>query len=225
MSFDNAIEIFKKIWDYVKRNLPLIIYTVLLTIAFLSFVLYTNNPLHSDAKINPRSIVVKAVRDVSELTTAVFEMETIVPVQERVMASTSKLLYIAHGTVRVGINLSEFGEQSINVDEVEKLIDVILPPLKILDSKLDVEHSKVYSYEKGFVVGPNPIELIPEAQKNGIQKVKQAACEPWLISVATERVESTISNLLSQNILTGKGYSINVKSSDSSRTICSETQE
>lgn len=207
--------------SYIKNNLILLsIIGVLLFYFIWTIIPSISNSLSSGVQVNPRPMIVKAVNEVSELTTAVFEMETVVPVSDRVMASTSQILYIAHGSVRVGIDLSDFGEDSVNIDETTKRITVVLPPLKILDSKLDVEHSETYSYHKGFVVGKNPIELIPEAQKMGIDKVESAACEPWLINLATERVEKTVSNLLSQNILTAKGYSIQVETLNSSQEIC-----
>jgi hypothetical protein len=64
-----------------------------------------------------------------------FEMDAVVPVSEKGFLAESKVLYIAHGNVRVGVDLSEFQADDVQV-EADK-ITVTLPPLKVLDSKLD----------------------------------------------------------------------------------------
>ncbi|MEJ1938400.1 DUF4230 domain-containing protein, partial [Nostoc sp. NIES-2111] len=118
-------------------------------------------------------------------------------------------LYIAHGNVRVGVNLNEFQEK--NVQTEGNNITVTLPPLKILDSKLDLEHSNVYSYDRGFfMLGPDVVKLQEQAQREAIHKVEQAACKGWLIEEATERVEKTVESLLAL-LLKDTQYKANVK--------------
>ncbi len=62
--------------------------------------------------VDPGSLIVRQVRDVSELTTAMFEMDAVVPVSEtgliivNIPITKSKLLYIAHCNVRVVVYLS-----------------------------------------------------------------------------------------------------------------------
>jgi Protein of unknown function (DUF4230) len=160
--------------------------------------------------VDPSSIVVRQVRDVSELTTATFEMDAVVPVSEKgLFILASKLLYIAHGNIRVGVNLNEF--QAGNVEVEGNKITVTLPPLKILDSKLDLEHSSVYSYDRGFLGwGPDVVKLQAQAQREAIRKVEKAACQDWLIKEASDRVEKTVDHLLSQ-VFKDKGYKIIVK--------------
>jgi hypothetical protein len=157
----------------------------------------------------PSSIVVRQIRDVSELTTATFEMDAVVPVTEKgFLILESKLLYVAHGSVRVGVNLNEF--QTDNVKLEGDQITVTLPPLKILDSKLDLEHSSVYSYDRGFLGwGPDVVNLQAQAQREAISKVEKAACQDWLLKEASDRVEKTVDHLLSQ-VLKDKGYKITV---------------
>jgi Protein of unknown function (DUF4230) len=155
--------------------------------------------------------VVLRVRDMSELTTAMFQMETVVPVSEKGLLPTieSKLLYIAHGNVRVGVNLDEF--QDKNVEITEKEITITLPPLKILDSKLDLEHSSVYSYDRGFLGwGPDVVNLQAQAQREALQKIENAACQGWVIKQASDRVEKTVDNLLS-HVFKDEAYKITVK--------------
>lgn len=159
--------------------------------------------------VEPGSLIVRQVREVSELTTATFEMDAVVPVSEKGFLAQSKLLYIAHGAVRVGVDLSEFQADDVQVEE-EK-ITVTLPPLKVLDSKLDLDHSSVYSYDQGFLGwGPAVVNLQAQAQREAIRKVEEAACQDWLIKTASGRVQQTVEHLLSQ-ALNSRGYKVNVQ--------------
>ncbi len=174
--------------------------------------------------VEPASLIVRQVRDVSELTTAMFEMEDVVPVSEKgKVGIASRLLYIAHGNVRVGVDLSEFQADDVQV-EGDK-ISVTLPALKVLDSKLDLDHSKVYSYDRGFLGwGPDVVNLQAQAQREAIKKVEEAACQNWLIKTASDRVEKTVEHLLSQ-VLKDRGYrEIIVKAQPPSEGSCSRAQ-
>jgi Protein of unknown function (DUF4230) len=153
---------------------------------------------------NPGSLIVHQVRDLSELSTATFEMDAVVPVSDKKFLAESKLLYIAHGSVRVGIDLSEFQPEQVQI-EGEK-ITVMLPPLKILGSNLDLEHSSVYSYDRGFLGrGPDVIELQAQAQREALRKIESAADQSWLRQTAVERVQKTVGHLLNQ-VLRDRGY-------------------
>jgi hypothetical protein len=70
-------------------------------------------------QVDVRSLIVSQVRGASELTTAVFTMEAVVPTrQDRNLGGytlgTTTLLYIAYGEVRAGIDL-----QDLKPDDVQ----------------------------------------------------------------------------------------------------------
>jgi hypothetical protein len=155
--------------------------------------------------VDTSSLIVRQVRDVSELTTALFEMDAVVPVSDKGFLGESKLLYIAHGTVRVGIDLSEF--QADDVQVKGKKVVVTLPPLKILGSNLDLDHSSVYSYDGNIFTrqGKEAVKLQAQAQREALKRVEEAACRNWLMETAGDRVQKTVEQMLSQ-ILTDRGY-------------------
>jgi hypothetical protein len=73
-------------------------------------------------------------------------MEAVVPTsQDRKLGEyvigTTRLLYIAYGEVKAGVDLSEL--KADNVQIVNDTILLRLPPPRILDSKIDVNRSKV----------------------------------------------------------------------------------
>ncbi|MEX0267905.1 DUF4230 domain-containing protein [Leptolyngbyaceae cyanobacterium UHCC 1019] len=178
-----------------------IILILVLAVLWLFSQLVRGVPLAADTS----SLIVRQVKDVSELTTALFEMDAVVPVSDKGFLGESKLLYIAHGNVRVGIDLSEFHADDVQVEG--KKIVVTLPPLKILGSTLDLDHSSVYSYDGSFLSrqGNEAVKLQSQAQREALKKVEAAACRNWLMQTAGDRVQKTVEQMLSQ-VLMDRGY-------------------
>ena len=159
------------------------------------------NPPPSQPKVETRSIVIQQIRSASELTTAVFTMEAVIPTQQDatvggLVVGTTRLLYIAYGEVRAGVDLSVLTPESVEV--VGETLRLRLPPPKILDSKIDVNRSKVYDYNRGLLglgpdVAPNLQSL---AQKEALKKVKDAACTNGILLQANDRAKLTVTQLI-----------------------------
>ncbi len=156
----------------------------------------------SEPEVDISSLIVEKVRGVSELTTAVYSMEAIVPAsQDRKVGNfvlgKTQLLYIAHGEVRAGVDLSELDSNDIKVSEDS--IQVTLPAPEIIDSKIDVNRSQVYDYNRGFLnLGPDVApQLQTLAERETLVKIEQAACSKGLLDQANERAETAVTNLLS----------------------------
>lgn len=155
----------------------------------------------SEPQIDARTIVLQRVQGLSELTTAVLAMESVVPTsRDRTLGEyvigTTRLLYIAHGEVRAGIDLSQLTADDIRVDEDS--IQIQLPPPKILDRKIDVERSQIYDYDRGFLgLGPDAAaELQTLAQRETLADLVDAACDHDLLQEANARAIAVLSQLL-----------------------------
>lgn len=153
-------------------------------------------------QVDVRSLVVQQVRGVSELTTAIFAMEAVVPAsRDRTVAGytigKTTLLYIAYGEVRAGVDLAELDENDIQV--TGDTIRLRLPPPEILDSKIDVNRSRVYDYDRGFLgLGPDAApDLQQLAQQETLQKVVEAACAQGILQEANDKAELAVNQLLS----------------------------
>jgi len=210
-------------WNLLSKLLAGVVVLLLIAVLSLAYQVIHITSI-STGPVEPGPLIVRQVRDVSELTTAMFEMDAVVPVSKKTpWGAESKLLYIAHGNVRVGVDLSDFQADDVQV-EGDK-ITVTLPALKVLDSKLDLGHSSVYSYDRGFLQwGPDVVNLQAQAQIEAIKKVEEAACQTWLIKTASDRVEKTVEHLLSQ-VLKDRGYrEIIVKAQLPAEGSCSKSQ-
>ncbi len=165
------------------------------------------NPQPPEDKVDARTLVVNQVQGASELTTAIFSMEAVVPTESNrtvgnYVIGQTNLLYIAHGEVRAGIDLASINEDNIQViDAAEGIapsLVVTLPAPKILDSKLDLTRSKVYDYDRGFLsLGPDRApELQSLAQQEALNRIREGACEEGILTMASERAEVTMRQLI-----------------------------
>ncbi|MEA5418490.1 DUF4230 domain-containing protein [Spirulina sp. CCNP1310] len=152
-------------------------------------------------RVDVGSLILTQIREASELTTAIYTLETVVPTAQSrqwagITIGTTKLLYIAHGEVKAGIDLSQLTERDIQVSEAG--ITIHLPAVQILDRKIDVERSQVYDYNRGFLgLGPDAApQLQTLAQRETLQQITTAACEQGILTQAGDRAEITIIQLL-----------------------------
>ncbi len=152
-------------------------------------------------QVDVRSLIVSQVRGASELTTAVFTMEAVVPTrQDRNLGGytlgTTTLLYIAYGEVRAGVDLQDLKPDDVQI--VNNTIQLTLPPPRILDSKIDVNRSTVYDYDRGFLnLGPDVApQLQMLAQRETLKKIVTAACSNGVLAQANDRSQLVVEKLL-----------------------------
>ncbi|UBF26770.1 DUF4230 domain-containing protein [Kovacikia minuta CCNUW1] len=152
-------------------------------------------------KVDVQSVVIQQVRNASELTTAVFTMEAVVPTSQDsniggFVLGTTKLLYIAHGQVQAGVDLSQLTPENVQVGSDR--IQIQLPPPTILDSKIDVSRSSVYDYNRGMLgLGPDVApQLQALAQQEALKKIITAACSDGVLTKASDRAKLVVTQLL-----------------------------
>ena len=152
-------------------------------------------------KADVQSIVIQQVRDASELTTAVFTMQAVVPAnQDTAIGSwvigSTKLLYIAQGEVKAGVDLSKLSSANIKVSGEQ--VRILLPPPQLLNSKIDVNRSNVYDYNRGFLsLGPDTApQLQTLAQQKALQTIVSTACNDGLLQRANDRAKFVVTQLL-----------------------------
>ncbi|SRR5579883_2035754 len=159
------------------------------------------NPAQPAPKVDVQSVVIQRVQGVSELTTAVFTMQAVVPTSQEatfngLVIGTTKLLYIAYGEVRAGVDLHNL--TTANVQVADNSIRVQLPPPQVLDRKIDVNRSTVYDYNRGTLgLGPDVApQLQALAQQEALKKVVEAACADGLLEKANDRAKLVVNQLL-----------------------------
>jgi len=159
------------------------------------------NPAQPAPKVDVQSVVVQQVQGVSELTTAIFTMQAVVPTSQNATVNgfvigTTKLLYIAYGEVRAGVDLHSL--TAANVQVTGNSIQIQLPPPQLLDRKIDVSRSNVYDYNRGtFGLGPDVApELQALAQQEALTKIVEAACTDGVLEKANDRAKLVVTQLV-----------------------------
>ena len=152
-------------------------------------------------KIEHSTPIVEKIRNIQELSTTVQTMETIVPASaERKLGdfslATTRLLYVARGEIRAGVDLAELTDADVKVTKDK--IEINLPPAKILDSKIDVNHSRVYDYDRGFLnLGPDVApQLQTLAQRETLVEIVNTACSENILDRANIKAKAAITQLL-----------------------------
>jgi hypothetical protein len=153
-------------------------------------------------EVDVTTVIIQQIRGASELTTAVFGMQVVVPTQQdrnvlgQVTIGTTSLLYIAYGEVKAGVDLSQIQTEDVRV--TPDLITIPLPPAQILDRKIDVERSQVYAYDRGFLgLGPDTApKLQTLASQAALNQIVAVACEHNILGQAQERAALVVEKLL-----------------------------
>lgn len=149
--------------------------------------------------VDSRALVISQIQGASELTTAIYTMEAVVPTsRDRVIGDfvvgRTELLYIAHGEVRAGVDLSALDPSRVTV--TEDTLTLQLPPPQILDHKIDVSRSRVFSYRRGLLGPDAAVELQSLAQQETLNRIVAAACENGVLQQASDRAVVAVTQLL-----------------------------
>lgn len=155
----------------------------------------------AESRVDTSTPIVQRIKNIQELSTTVHTVETVVPASaERklgdISLATTRLLYIARGEVRAGVDLNELTDADIVVDGDR--IEINLPQVKILDSKIDVNNSRVYDYDRGFLnLGPDVApQLQTLAQRKTLDKIVNTACNEGILDDAHTKAKEAVTWLL-----------------------------
>lgn len=169
---------------------------------FLTTIENILQPQPTQLQIEEAALLLKQIQNLQELTTTTYKMETIVPASadrtfgEDWTIATTKLLYLAKGEVKAGIDLSHITKEDIEVSKNKIVIS--LPAAEILDSKIDVNNSRVYHYDRGFLnLGPDVApQLQSLAQQKTLNKIVMSACDEGIINTANKGAQEAIEQFL-----------------------------
>lgn len=145
-----------------------------------------------------RTAVIKELRSINRLETAMYTIEKIVDAQTATTGKIQeflfgdKLLLIAHGEVIAGIDLSKLEESNMNIQE--KNISITLPAPEILIVSIDNAKTKVYDRRTG-ILSKGDKDLEAEARAEAEQSIRKAACEAGILDQAAENARKQLTAL------------------------------
>jgi hypothetical protein len=101
-----------------------------------------------------------------------------------------KLLYVAHGFVIAGIDMSKLEPGDMQM--VNGVLNVRLPAAEVFVTTLDNSKSYVYQRDTGLLTKEN-IDLQTLAQRSAEDEIKKAALEDGILKLAQQNAETYLS--------------------------------
>ena len=178
----------------------LVLLTIVGLAAFAGYFAYTRKPLSPPTapQHTVRSQIVDRLRTVSELHAGIASIQIVVASSDAKQVlgmeiGSTKLLYIAVGQVRAGVDLSKLDEACIRESPGGTVI--ALPAPEILDAKIDVEKSYVYDVRESLAFAPDSIQLHEAAQKHALKQIVDAALDCGILDAAAQQAKWIVESL------------------------------
>lgn len=152
-----------------------------------------------DPETKIESVVINKIQSAGELSTITYELTTPVDISATQsiigIPRTTSLTYMASGTVKAGVDLSQITEASI-FQQGEQMI-IQLPAPKILTTTINVKESYVVYSQQQFLGPDKGAELVDLAQEDAVNELQAKACSDAILTKANEEAVNLLMKLLS----------------------------
>lgn len=161
-----------------------------------------NNAVHGRLVLqNSLPPVIDQVRSLNRLEAASYTIEKVIeggnthgnPVLDALLGD--RLLFIAHGEVIAGADLSQLQEGDVQLASDGRSAIVRLPAARILTHRLDNDLSRVYDRSTGILARPDP-QLETKVRQDAENQIVQAACQGGILMQANANAEAEVRSLL-----------------------------
>lgn len=141
------------------------------------------------------SAVIRQVQTLTDVVTIKYVIEKVVVFEDVKWYGESRVLLVAHGIVKAGINLGTLTEKDIK-QEGTKLI-VILPPARITDVYLDDQRTEVVERTTG-VLRRFDKDLEQSARRIAVDDIGRAARRDGILKEADDRARTMLTAFCKQ---------------------------
>jgi hypothetical protein len=139
--------------------------------------------------------LLKQVQSLSELVTVKYVIEKVVVLEDVKWYGESRVLLLAHGVVKAGVNLERIKPEDITV--TEKKIFLKLPPAQVLDAYLDDKKTQIIERTTGLLRAFDK-DLEQAARKNATDDIQRAARYGGITKDAEQRAREQLKQLFHQ---------------------------
>ncbi len=137
--------------------------------------------------------VVHEVQSLSELVTVKYVMDKVVVLEDVKWYGESRVLLLAHGVVKAGIDLKRLSPDDIKISG--KTISLRLPLPQITDAYLDDKASQVIDHSTGLLRAFDK-DLEQTARQNAVDDIARAARNGGILNDANKRAQSELETFL-----------------------------
>lgn len=135
-------------------------------------------PAATPVDVDSRIILLNQLRKVKQLTTTIGSVVTIVASEQSkqilgINVGSAKLLYVAVGKVRAGVDLEKMNVGDI--DFTDGRPSLVLPPAEIFDVSIDTERSRILDTHQSLLCAPDGFALQPAAEQAALTEIRETA--------------------------------------------------
>jgi hypothetical protein len=149
----------------------------------------------SGLKFENTTTVVKQVQTLSDLVTVKYVLEKVVILEDTKWYGESRVLLLAHGVVKAGIDLNRITTNNVTISG--KSISIRLPPPQITDAYLDDKQSQVIDHTTGLLRVFDK-DLEQNARENAVDEIRRAARASGILDDANQRARLELELFLRQ---------------------------
>ena len=139
--------------------------------------------------------VVRQVQTLSQLVTVKYVMEKVVVMEDVKWFGESRVLLVASGVVKAGVDLSRLKPEDVQV--TEKKIAIRLPAAQITDAYLDDRQTRVVERTTGLLRTFDK-DLEQTARQMAVDDIRRGARSAGILKDADERARVQVQNLFEQ---------------------------
>lgn len=139
--------------------------------------------------------VVEQVQTLSDLVTVKYVLEKVVILEDAKWYGENRVLLLAHGIVKAGIDLKDFTAEDVTISD--KKISIKLPPPQITDAYLDDKNSQVIDHTTGLLREFDK-DLEQAARQNAVDDIRRAARTDGILDEADKRAKLELEVFLRQ---------------------------
>ena len=149
----------------------------------------------SAPKLYNTATLLRQIQTLSQLATVKYVMEKIVVLEDVKWLGESRVLMVAHGVVKAGLDLSQLQPADLTI--LDKRVLIRLPPAQITDAYLDEKQTRVVERTTGLLRAFDK-DLEQTARQNAVDDIRRAARTGGILKDADERARAQVTNLFKQ---------------------------
>jgi hypothetical protein len=138
----------------------------------------------SGLRFGNTATVVQQVQTLSDLVTVKYVMEKVVVLEDVKWYGENRVLLLAHGIVKAGIDLKRIKAEDVTISG--KSISIRLPPPQVTDAYLDDQQTRVIDHDTGLLRMFDK-DLEQTARANAVDDIQRAARNAGILNEANER--------------------------------------
>lgn len=143
--------------------------------------------------------VLRQVQTLSQLVTVKYVMEKVVVMEDVKWFGESRVLLVANGVVKAGVDFSRLRPEDVRV--TEKKIALHLPAAQITDAYLDDRQTRVVERTTGLLRTFDK-DLEQTARQLAVDEIRRGARTAGILKDADDRARAQVQNLFEQMGLT-----------------------